>query len=398
MDRRRFLKGVGASALTLGWAPRIVLGQERGGPVLVVVFQRGAVDGLNMVVPFGDREYYSLRPNLAIPEPSSRNPEERALDLDGFFGFHPAMRPLEPLFRNESLAVVHAAGSPDPTRSHFEAQDYMESATPGVKSTRDGWINRYLQTLAPSHATPLQGVSIGQTPPRILAGRAPTFSVASLSNARLLGPMPLYRQILDDGSDDAVGEAARELFDTLDFLEAKRVGEIVSGVDYPAGPFPLALRDLAQAIKADIGIRIAFLDIGNWDHHVNQGAVEGQLSNRLREFASGLRAFYDDLGHEASRVVTVTLSEFGRTARENGNLGTDHGHGNAMLVLGGPVRGRRVYSRWPGLDREALYEERDLAVTTDFRHVLAEVLRGHMGASDTGRVFPGFEAETVGVV
>lgn len=397
MDRRTFLRTAGGAAITVGFGPRVVFGQGAGQKVLVVVFQRGAVDGLNMVVPFGERDYYKLRPSLAIPEPRSGNTTERTLDLDGFFGLHPAMAPLEPLFRREELAIVHAAGSPDPTRSHFDAQDYMESATPGVKSTRDGWLNRYLQTLGAGDTTPLQGVAIGQTPPRVLAGQASTFSVASLSEARVAGPMPLYRELLTDGIDDAVTRSARELFETLDFLESRRIGEITSDVEYPAGQFPQAMRELAQAIKADVGIQTAFVDIGNWDHHVNEGAVQGLLANRLGELASGLRAFRDDLGDAAENVVIVTMSEFGRTAAENGNLGTDHGHGNAMLVMGPSVKGGKVYGRWPGLERDELYEGRDLAVTTDFRDVLGEVLVKHQGAWDLGPVFPGYEPEPVGL-
>lgn len=397
MDRRTFLKTTGGAAITLGWAPRVVFGQGTGQRVLVVVLQRGAADGLNIVVPFGERAYYGLRPSLAIPEPRSGDTTERALDLDGFFGFHPAMAPLEPLFRREELAIVHAAGSPDPTRSHFDAQDYMESATPGVKSTRDGWLNRYLQTIGAGETTPLQGVAIGQTPPRILAGQASTFSVSSLSEARLAGPMPLYRTLLSDGVDDAVTRSAKELFETLDFLESRRPDGITSDIEYPPGQFPQAMRDLAQAIKADVGIQTAFVDIGNWDHHVNEGAVQGLLANRLGEFASGLRAFRDDLGDAAENVVVVTMSEFGRTAAENGNLGTDHGHGNAMLVLGPSVRGGKVYGRWPGLERDELFEERDLAVTTDFRSVLAEALVTHLDAGDLGTVFPGFQPEPVGL-
>jgi uncharacterized protein (DUF1501 family) len=398
MDRRSFLRTAGASAITLGWSPRVLMGQASTSPVLVVVFQRGAVDGLNMVVPFADRAYYDLRPTLRIPEPSSRNSDAAAIDLDGFFGLHPAMRPLAPFFEDGKLAVVHAAGLPDPTRSHFDAQDYMESATPGVRSTRDGWMNRYLQTLSAAATTPLQGIAIGDAPPRILSGRASTFSVASLSDARLLGPMPLYRSLLTDDVDDAVSRAATELFDTLDFLEARGVGTAISTADYPAGQFAGAMRDLAQAIRADVGIQTAFVDIGNWDHHVNEGAVEGQLANRLREFSSGIAAFAADLGNRLEDVVIVTMSEFGRTASENGNGGTDHGHGNAMLVLGGQVNGGRVYGDWPGLDADALYEGRDLGVTTDFRDVLAEVLAGHLGARDLGRVFPEFAASGVGVL
>ena len=389
MDRRSFLKGTGASIVTLGFAPRLVWGQAARPKVVVSVFQRGAVDGLNMVVPFAEQTYYDSRPNIAIPMPS-REGEGKALDLDGFFAFHPAMAPLKPLFEEERLAVVHAAGSHDPTRSHFDAQDYMESATPGVKSTRDGWMNRYLQSAA-GDASPLRGMSIGRSLPRTLAGRSATFSLGSLAEARLNGPARLYRELFQGEREDIVSQASVELFETLDFLEGKRLEDYSPSVDYPNGRFPAAMRDVAQLIKTDAGLETAFVEIGGWDHHANEGGTRGQIANRLREFSGGLRAFYDDLGDRVEDVVVVTMSEFGRTVRENGNRGTDHGHANAMLVLGGPVRGGKVYGKWPGLETEKLHEGRDLAVTTDFRNVLAEVLAEHLGAGDLDGVFPDFE-------
>ncbi len=390
MDRRTFVKGVGASAITLGFAPHLLFGQSSRRKVFVSVFQRGAVDGLNMVIPFKESEYRRLRPTIAIPDPSSVG-EERILDLDGFFGFHPVMAPLKPLFDDGRLGVVHAAGSPSPTRSHFEAQDYMESATPGDKRTTSGWVNRYVESKADAEAMPFRGMSIGRSLPRSLAGRATTFTIGSVAEARLNGPRELYRQLYAGESDDIVLRAAREMFSSLDFLEGKQPGRYAPEVDYPPGRFPTSLRELAKLIKADIGLETAFVDIGGWDHHAGEGSTRGALANRLREFSGGLRAFHDDLGDRIEDVVIVTMSEFGRTAKENGNGGTDHGHGNAMLVLGGPVRGGQVYGRWPGLEREQLYEERDLAITTDFRTVLGEVVTRHLGARDLDAIFPDFE-------
>ena len=389
MDRRSFLRGAGASIVTLGFAPRLVWSQAARPKVVVSVFQRGAVDGLNMVVPFGEQTYYDSRPNIAIPMPS-REGDGRALDLDGFFAFHPAMAPLKTLFDEERLAVIHAAGSHDPTLSHFDAQDYMESATPGVKTTRDGWMNRYLQSVA-GDATPLRGMSIGRNLPRTLAGRSATLSVGSLAETRLNGPERLYRELFRGETEDIVSQASGELFETLDFLAGKRLEDYNPSVDYSNGRFPVAMRDVAQLIKADVGLETAFLEIGGWDHHANEGGARGQIANRLPEFSGGLRAFYDDLGDRIEDVVVVTMSEFGRTARENGNAGTDHGHGNAMLVLGGPVLGGKVYGDWPGLEASQLHEGRDLAITTDFRNVLAEVLIGHLGAGDLDDVFPNFD-------
>ena len=389
MDRRSFLRGAGASIVTFGFAPRLVWSQAAQPKVVVSVFQRGAVDGLNMVVPFGEQTYYDSRPNIAIPMPS-REGDGRALDLDGFFAFHPAMAPLKPLFEKERLAVIHAAGSHDPTRSHFEAQDYMESATPGVKTTRDGWMNRYLQSVG-GDATPLRGMSIGRNLPRTLAGRSATLSVGSVAEARLNGPARLYRELFRGETEDIVSEASGELFETLDFLAGKRLEDYNPSVDYPNGRFPVAMRDVAQLIKSDVGLETAFVEIGGWDHHANEGGARGQIANRLREFSGGLRAFYDDLGDRIEDVVVVTMSEFGRTARENGNAGTDHGHGNVMIVLGGPVLGGKVYGDWPGLEASQLHEGRDLAITTDFRNVLAEVLIGHLGAGDLDEVFPNFD-------
>lgn len=397
MNRRHFLKGIGASALTLGFDPRELFAQSTSEPILVAVFQRGAVDGLNMVIPFTEPEYYRLRPRIAIPAPMG-NSEDRALDLDGLFGLHPAMRPLHPLFGDGRLAIVHAAGSPDPSRSHFEAQDYMAAATPGVKSTRDGWMNRYLRTIEIPDDVPFAGMSIGRNLPRSLAGRASTLSAGSVAEMRLAGPQRFYKDAFDDGVGDIVTKSAAELFDGLDFLAARLPERRDVSLDYPPGRLPAALANVAQLIKADVGLRTAFVEIGGWDHHAAEGGVRGQLANRLREFSGGIRAFYEDLGDRVDNVVIVTMSEFGRTVKENGNAGTDHGHGNAMLVLGARVQGGKVYGEWPGLAAEQLFEGRDLAVKTDFRDVLADVLTGHMKARDLSPVFPDFVPGGLGLM
>jgi uncharacterized protein (DUF1501 family) len=322
---------------------------------LVVIFQRGAADGLNIVVPHGESAYYTMRPSINIPRKS-------VLDLDGFFGLHPAMSAFQPLWKERHLAIVHAAGSPDPTRSHFDAQDFMESGTPGVKVTDDGWLNRALHELPTDKSTPdksaFRAIALGPSLPRILAGKELPVAVAAVK-----------------------------------VLQAADPAKYTPGANYPRGRFGDSLKQLAQLIKANLGVQVAFADIDGWDHHVNEGNTQGQLANILGEFSQSLAALWTDLGDLAEDTVIVTMSEFGRTARENGNHGTDHGHANVMFVLGGPVKGGKVYGRWPGLDQSQLYEGRDLAVTTDFRLVLGEVVSRYLGNKDLKTVFPGFEEQ-----
>jgi uncharacterized protein (DUF1501 family) len=311
---------------------------------LVVIFQRGAADGLNIVVPHAEPAYYSMRPTIHIP----RN---AVLDLDGFFGLHPALAPLLPLWKHRHLAIVHAAGSPDTTRSHFAAQDYMESGTPGLKATEDGWLNRALHAAA-TPSSPFRAIALGHSLPRILAGPQPAIAISKIDPARST-PAP--------------------------------------GADYPRGHFGDSLRQLAHLIKAGLGVQIAFADIGGWDHHVNQGSTQGPLANLLREFSGSLAAFWNDLGDFAEDTVVITMSEFGRSARENSMRGTDHGYANVILVMGGPVQGGKIYGRWPGLETSQLYEGRDLAVTTDFRRVLGEAVAYHLGNVKLDSVFPEFD-------
>jgi uncharacterized protein (DUF1501 family) len=360
---------------------------------LVVIFQRGAADGLNIVVPHGEPQYYAMRPSINIPR-------KAVIDLDGFFGLHPSLAPFQPLWRQRHLAIVHAAGSPDTTRYHFDAQDFMESGTPGVKVTEDGWLNRSLHAMPEAARSPFRAIALGPSLPRILSGSEPAVAMNNISdfsvggkNAKPSAVASTFEAMYDHSSDTVLHGTGEETFDAVKMLKAADPGKYTpaSGANYPRGRFGDSLRQLAQLIKANLGVQVAFADIGGWDHHVNEGATEGQIANVLTEFSQSLAAFWTDLGDLGEDTVVVTMSEFGRTARENGNRGTDHGHANVMFVLGGPVKGGKVYGRWPGLDQSQLYEGRDLALTTDFRQVIGEAVARHMGNTNLGVVFPGFE-------
>jgi uncharacterized protein (DUF1501 family) len=410
MDRRFFIKSGGVALASFGlmsgapsFLQRTVFAQTRerltGGrrKTLIAIFQRGAVDGLNMVVPFGERAYYDLRPASAIPKPATVN-VEAAINLDGFFGLHPSLASFKSLWDSKRLAIVHAAGSPDNTRSHFDAQDYMESATPGVKSTPDGWLNRYLQSKRDPDNSLFRAVSMTQTTPRVMQGRAPTLAISNLADfsiragqnsANLQGG---FEAIYDQTVNDVLGGTGKDTFEAVIYLKKvnPRQYQPQNGAQYPRTPFGNSLLQTAQLIKARVGLEIAFTDIGGWDTHVNEGSARGQLGNLLQQFSNGISALYTDLGQRMDDVVILTMSEFGRTVKENGNRGTDHGHANAMFVLGNGVRGGKVYGQWPGLKNEQLYEGRDLALTTDFRDVFAEIAGNHLGTEDLQTVFPGY--------
>ena len=413
MDRRIFLKSTGLALFAGGFLPNVFVRMaEAGTPasrrVLVAIFQRGAVDGLNVVVPYGEKTYYDARPSIAVPPPGSR--ESAALDLDGFFGLHPSLAPVLPLFKDHSAAFVHAAGSPDATRSHFDAQDFMESGTPGVKATADGFLGRALDGgRKADKASPLRAVSLTPGLPRILAGRAGAVAMSNLAEfgIRAGGDTPAasasFETMYGEGAAGSLGGAAKESFDAVRILKASDPGKRTpdNGADYPKSSFGNALKQIAQLIKADVGLEVAFTDVGGWDTHAGEGGAQGQLSNRLRDYGLAIAAFAKDLGSRMGDVTLVTMSEFGRTVKENGNRGTDHGHANVMLLLGGGVKGGKVYGRWPGLDASHLYENRDLAVTTDFRDVFAEILAKRMTVARIEPVFPGYaldEKKRLGII
>ena len=400
ITRRAFMKGgalavVGTAAVP-AFLTRAAMGAQTAGGKrrFVVLFQRGAADGLNIVIPHGESSYYGMRPGIAIPR-------GQELDLDGFFGLHPSMSALKPLWEQRHLAIVHAAGSPDTTRSHFDAQDYMESGTPGVKATEDGWLNRALRDHRRPDAAPFRAVALGGSMPRTLSGPYPAVAIDKVNQFGVGGNNPAAQPVSNTfeamyahSVDSVLHGTGTETFEAVKMLKAADPGRYTpaAGANYPRGRFGDSLRQVAQLLKADLGVEVAFADIGGWDHHVNEGSTQGQLANLLREFSQGLAAFWTDLGDIADQTVIVSMTEFGRTARQNGNGGTDHGHAGVMFVMGGPVKGGKVYGRWPGLAPEQLYEGRDLALTTDFRRVLGETVYRHLDNKQLDVVFPGFES------
>ena len=400
-SRRVFLKNGGLALVTLGFAPsflaRTAAASGARRKVLIAIFQRGAVDGLNMVVPFGEKAYYAARPSIALQAPGSD--ETRVLDLDGFFGFHPRLAPLKSLFDKGQLAVIHACGSPDNTRSHFDAQDYMESATPGVKSTRDGWLNRYLQTRHDEEATAFRAVALSQQLPRTLQGRASALAMPQVDRFGIRerrGTMnnaeASFEAEYAAAADQVLNATGREAFEAIRMLRKANPGQYTpaNGAVYPRSAYGEALKQIAQLVKADVGLEVAFAESTNWDHHVNEGGAVGQLAARLDDFARGIAALAADLGDRMADVLILTMSEFGRAVAENGNRGTDHGHGNAMMAIGSGVRGGKVYGAWPGLEPEQRFEGRDLEVTTDFRDVFGEVVVRHLGVKNPAPIFPGY--------
>jgi len=403
ISRRVFVKSSGLALVSLGLDPLFLTraafasGRPAVGPsdrpVLVCLFQRGAVDGLNMIVPYGDPLYYRERPRIAIPA-------KDLVDLDGHFGLHPSLTPLKSLWDNKTLAAIHAVGSPDSTRSHFDAQDYMESGTPGIKSTSDGWLNRYCRHDQEHADTAFRAVAFGPQLPRILAGTSPALAIDDLQAFGLRVPQEgardkltrAFEELYDGAATGLLASSSQEGFAAIQVL--KRVNpaqyQPANGAAYPPGRFGRSMLQIAHLIKSGVGLEIAFTDLSGWDTHVNQGSSEGQLAVRLRELGLGLAAFAQDLGEGMRNVVVLTMSEFGRTIAENGNSGTDHGHATAMLVLGGAVNGGKVLGPWPGLDPASRFEGRDVAVTTDFRDLFGEILARHVGAADLTAVFPGF--------
>ena len=406
VTRRFFLKSSGIAMASLATAPsflkRTALAQTpaaagKDRPIIVAIFQRGAMDGISAVIPFGDKNYYSVRPQIAVPQPKSGN-TDGAIDLDGYFGLHPALAPFKPIYDEGHLAIVHAVGSPDNTRSHFDAQDYMEAATPGNKGTADGWLNRYMQAKKDAKATPFRAVSFTANLPRTLLGPAPAIAMTNISDFGVRAGQGNgqvakgFEELYSQGLSDVLHGTGKEAFEAVKMLKKANPAQYAAanGANYPRSQFGQALLQIAQLIKSDLGVEVAFTDVGGWDTHANQGSSRGQLANRLQDFSQGIAALYKDLGDRMRNVVILTMTEFGRTIRQNGSGGTDHGHASVVFALGGPVTGGKVYGKWPGLAVEQLYEGRDLALTTDFRDVFSEIASRHLGASNLGAIFPGF--------
>lgn len=419
ITRRTFLKHGGLALVTFGVVPSFLRQLALAGTaprrkVLVCVFQRGAVDGLSQVVPFGDKSYYTSRADIAIAAPTQQAGAVGALDLDGFYGLHPALTPLFPLYKAGNLAFVHACGSPSATRSHFDAQDFMEAGVVDNKNIGSGWLNRLLLACPEDAAklTPFRGVSLTATLPRSLQGDHEALAIPDLRNFGVGGNARFaskssqtaagFEGMYDAAVGDVLGGTGKEAFNAIEMLKKINPAgyQAANGAQYPNG-LGRSLQQVAQLIKADVGVEVACAEIGGWDTHANQGNATGQLANRFTEFGSALAAFQRDMGDRMADVVVVCMSEFGRTVKQNGNRGTDHGHATCFTLLGGPVKGGKVYGKWPGLAKEQLNEGRDLAVTTDYRQLLAEVAQQHFGAKQVAPVFPNFKldpARWLGVV
>ena len=461
VSRRLFVKNGGIALASVGLLPvfgpeflqRAVFASEptagKRKKTLICIFQRGAADGLSVVVPHGDADLYNLRPSIAIPRPLAGQTDQTALDLDGFYGLHPALAPFLPIYKSGHLAAIHACGSPNGTRSHFDAQDYMESGSPGNKAVTDGWLSRTVLSCPEDKAnhSPFRAVALGGAMPRSLQGDIQAMAIPDLKsfgvgtggnlaarydgkndvqtaknrrqnkrNAPAQAPqnsdaamiqaaqMPAklpsggiasgFETLYDDAVGDVLHGTGKESFEAISLLEKANPGSYTParGANYPNGKFGESLKQIAQLIKADVGVEVAFAEMGGWDTHAAQGAAQGQLSLRLREFAQAISALYYDLGDRMNDVVILTMSEFGRTARQNGTGGTDHGHATCFFALGGDINGGKVLGEWPGLAPEQLNEGRDLALTTDFRAVFGEVAVRHLGAQNMPRLFPGYEA------
>jgi uncharacterized protein (DUF1501 family) len=428
VNRRVFLKGGALSLVTLGLSPsflrRTALAMELPravrGKTLIVLFQRGAADALNVLVPFGDTSYSAARPQLAIATPARVGGSVNAagaIDLDGFYGLHPSLASFKPLWDRGLLAPIHAVGSPSATRSHFDAQDYMETGTPDRKGTTDGWLNRYLavegtceaSSCAPgATSAPFRAVAMTAQTPRMLEGASPVVAMSSIDefSIRTNGGEAQRRieALYRTGSSDLVHGSGSDMFEALKVLRAANPQQYrpAGGVEYPRSQFGQRLLQIAQLIKSGVGLEVAFADVGGWDTHVNQGGAQGQLATRLGDFSQSIAALVADLGDRMDDVVIVTCSEFGRTVRQNGTGGTDHGHAGAMFVISGSLRSAQtVHGRWPGLAPEQLYEGRDLALTTDFRAVFSELASKHLGAAQLPKIFPGYgglEREWLGLL
>jgi len=458
ITRRLFLKGGAIGLASVGMEPVIgpmflrqtAFGAEttaqKRKKTLICIFQRGAADGLSIVVPHGDKDLYTHRPGLAVQRPGGGTPQNSAIDLDGFFGLHPALAPFVPIYKSGHLAAIQACGSPDTTRSHFDAQDYMESGAPGNKRIADGWLSRTVLAcpedqakLKAAAASPFRAVALGGDHglPRSLQGDAGALAIPDLqsfgigtqtagmgggargkagkgknagrraiadSTPRAAGTPSTVVDGFENLYDSAVGDVlhgtGKESFEAIAVLNKITPGSYVpgNGAVYPAGRFGESLKQIAQLVKAQVGVEVAFAEMGGWDTHTNQ---PNRLTQQLREFGQGVAALYNDLGDQMNDVVILTMSEFGRTVRQNGNNGTDHGHATAFFALGGPVAGGKVLGKWPGLAPEQLYENRDLALTTDFRAIFGEVAMCHLGAKGLQNIFPGYngtEADFRGVI
>ncbi|KAA3647878.1 MAG: DUF1501 domain-containing protein [Chloroflexi bacterium] len=411
--RRDFLKSAAVAPFAVAWPawmPRLAFAPAQSDPrgdVMVVVFLRGAADVLNMVIPHGEEAYYQSRPTLGVarPDDTRANAQNRVIDLDGFFGLHPAMGPLMDAWSSQNLAIVHACGAPDESRSHFKAMELMERGVSDEQGPASGWIGRHLSTYNTGNPSPLRAVGLGEMVPRSMYGSVPVTALRSIIDFHLGGDdqavaqMTAGLQALYSGPDDlsVVGQETLDILDTLAMLDPEgytSAGEMA----YPQSEFGYGLQQIAQLVKAQVGLEVATIDVGGWDTHFAQGTAEGLMPNLMGDLGQGLAAFHADLHEHHKNLTVVVMSEFGRRVAENASLGTDHGHGSMMMLMGGNVQGGVVHGQWPGLERGQLFGPGDLAVTTDYRDVLAEVLSKRLNNQAFGEIFPDYQTTMRGFV
>ena len=413
LNRREFLHAAGmccAAASWPAWMPRLAFAPRRAAPrgdTLVVIFLRGAADSLNVVVPHGEEAYYRHRPTLGIPRPDDGRATrlQRAIDLDGFFGLHPSLAPLVPAWQAGHLAPVHACGAPDESRSHFQAMELMERGVSDLRGPASGWIGRHLATLDTGNPSPLRAIGLGERTPRSLHGSVPVSALRSITDFHLGGDArsaSLMQSALSSlySSDDPLGLVGQETLNILGTLEDLDPARYRPAQDatYPVSDFGSGLQQVAMLIKAEVGLEVAAIDLGGWDTHFGQGGPQGLMAGLLWDLGQGLAAFHADLNEHLDRITIVTMSEFGRRVQENASLGTDHGHGGMMFLMGGNVVGGVVHGEWPGLEDEQLFGPGDLRVTVDYRDVLAEVCRNRLNNPLVESIFPEYAFRQVGVI
>lgn len=417
-SRRAFLKS-GALALFatgIGGVPNFVAKAAESrklsrlykkNKILVCIFQRGAMDGLMAVTPFTDQYLQKARPTLFMSAAKSAN--KPLIDLDGKYGLHPSMSAFELLFRQKRLAIVHGVGSPNNTRSHFDAQDYMESGTPFNKGTDSGWLNRAVGLLGHEAVTPFQAVSLTSSLPRSFYGDNEALAISNLQDFAIqLRGNPIgtntaaksFEELYDKTSSSLLNKTGKESFEAVKMLKNADVRNYrpSNGAEYPLSPLGNSLKQIAQLIKMDVGLEIGFTECGGWDTHFNQGTEIGTFSRNVLDLSNSMAAFWTDLGSLQDDVEVMTMTEFGRTVHQNGTGGTDHGRGSCMFILGNDVKGGVVHGKVPELALENLEDNRDLPVTTDFRAVFDEVATSHLRIKDEGKLFPGWKGSGIGVM
>lgn len=389
------------------WMPRLAFAPDQTAPrgdVLLVIFLRGAADVLNMVVPFGEDAYYDARPTIAIPRPDqfSATAGGQAVNLDGFFGLHPSLAPLKAAWEEENLGIIHACGAPDISRSHFKAMALMERGVEDERGPASGWINRHLATYNTGNNSPIRAIGLGPVLPQSLYGEVPATAMRSIVDFHLNGDdavgQHLYKMLRGLYSQESeLGQVGRETLEVIDILAKLDPAQYrpESGATYPESSFGYSLRQAAMLIKAEAGLEVAAIDLGGWDTHFGQGGSQGLMASLLSDLGTGLAAFHADMLDHINKVTVVVMSEFGRRVKENASLGTDHGHGSLMMLLGGHVQGGTVHGRWPGLEIDQLFGPGDLAVTTDYRDVLSEVIRQRLNNDALNQIFPDYQPRPI---